>query len=181
MNNSNNYNPLQIPEKKYDLLEIYNKELEGDGKLEFAKHQKEFFRIFLWEIEEIYREDKSNDIEIPISLLLAQAILESWWNTSVYAKKKNNPFGIYFFKDWKKKIRKFHSLKDAISYYINNYRTNEIFEEFRELLRRGEYKGTNLESIEKYAEDNTYITQIKYIIKTYKLRVFDKNLVHSQI
>ena len=108
-------------------------------------------RAWLAAIEARYRV-KPGDIQellsrvdaIPASLALAQAALESGWGTSRFARKGNALFGQW---TWKKgagiapsgikgkpkfAIRKFETLYDAVSAYMNNLNYSHAYGGFRE-------------------------------------------------
>ena len=112
-------------------------------------------------------------IKFPPSLIIAQAILESWWGTSYYSIKKNNPFGIYKFdRKGKRTIRTFNSFKESIAYYLENYRKHPSYKEFIESLSDW-FKIQNLHLIRDYSESEEYIGLIQKIIKDNNLQVFD--------
>jgi Bax protein len=80
---------------------------------------------------------------IPVSLVLAQASIESNWGRSRFAKEANNLFGEW---TWgkrgivpknrapgkKHKIRIFDSLEDSVASYMKNLNRHWAYEEFRE-------------------------------------------------
>ena len=82
--------------------------------------------------------------EIPVSLALAQAVIESGWGTSRFAFEGNALFGQYVWgatnqgiipnerkTDAKYKIKSFNSLSDSVSSYMKNLNTNFHYNEFR--------------------------------------------------
>ena len=98
-----------------------------------------------YRIKELYDKDaymKRIDT-IPVSLVLAQASIESNWGKSRFAREANNLFGEW---TWgkkgivpknrapgkKHKIRIFDSLEDSVASYMKNLNRHWAYEEFRE-------------------------------------------------
>ncbi len=97
-----------------------------------------------YRIKDFYNEEeylKKIDT-IPVSLVLAQAALESGWGKSRFAKEANNLFGEWTFgKDGivpkkrapgkRHKIKKFKSIEDSIASYMLNLNRHQAYKEFR--------------------------------------------------
>ncbi len=87
---------------------------------------------------------KRTDI-IPFSMLASQAILESAWGTSRFAKEGNNYFGIWCFqkgcgmvpkrrdKGAHHEVRSFVNIREGMKMYINILNTKPAFQPFRDL------------------------------------------------
>jgi len=82
---------------------------------------------------------------IPISLVLAQAAIESGWGSSRFVKEANNIFGHWSFSnrglkplsryeeiEYEYSIRIFPTLTHSIRAYMKNLNTNKAYEKFRE-------------------------------------------------
>ncbi len=89
---------------------------------------------------------------IPVSLVLAQAAIESNWGKSRFAKEANNLFGEWTWgkkgiipknrpEGEKYKIRIFSSLEDSIASYMRNLNRHWAYAEFREARYEAREKG----------------------------------------
>ena len=122
--------------------------------------------------------------EIPVSLALAQAVIESGWGTSRFAFEGNALFGQYVWgannhgivpndrkTDAKYKIKSFNSLGDSVASYMKNLNTNIHYNEFRInrfVLRSNKIplRGTYLaEFLYNYSIEDNYTDKIKNIIE----------------
>ena len=156
-------------------------------------------RAWLAAIETRYRV-KPGDIQvllrrvdaIPTSLALAQAALESGWGTSRFTRKGNALFGQW---TWKKgagitpsgiegkakfAIRRFETLFDAVTAYMNNLNYSHAYGAFRKQraeLRRchSDLTGTKLVgTLTRYSiERETYVRKVRQMIRHNRLQQFD--------
>ena len=122
--------------------------------------------------------------EIPVSLALAQAVIESGWGTSRFAYEGNALFGQYVWgsnkngiipndreSDAKFKIKSFDSLSDSVASYMKNLNTNFHYNEFR--INRFVLRSNNLplrgtylaEYLFNYSIEDDYTDKIKNIIE----------------
>jgi len=132
---------------------------------------------------------------VPVSLVLAQAAVESGWGTSRFAREGNALFGQW---TWAKdntegivpenraegkthKIKAFQEPVDAVASYMRNLNTHRAYRELRQrraALRNtdSEITGTILaEGLEAYSEKGyAYVKLIKQIIRTNNLAPLDK-------
>ena len=81
--------------------------------------------LFFKEMMELYDATSIKDLKIrlyphPVSLVLAQAVLESGWGTSKVFSKANNPFGIMSFSNDEER-RKFTNPETHSEVYVRNY------------------------------------------------------------
>ena len=130
---------------------------------------------------------------IPISMILAQSIIESGWGSSRFAQEGNALFGQWTWKDndgIKPKgnlnanfsVKNFKSLLDSVNSYILNLNTHPAYEELRN-FRTSQYKkdsdvtGIDMANfIEKYAEIGfLYVNKVKDMIKKNKLNQFENS------
>jgi len=119
---------------------------------------------------------------VPREIILAQAIIESDYGTSRFAKEGNNLFGVMTFnldephlKPYKDENSKFGARVypnkcDSVKHYIFVLNNSSAFEDFRE-LRYKMLKEDNLdvlklvETLTRYAENPNYIKILKRTIK----------------
>jgi len=130
--------------------------------------------------------------EIPTSLALAQAVIESGWGTSRFAYEGNALFGQYIWgktdngiipkereTDAKYKIKSFSSLSESVASYMKNLNTNFHYNEFRVnrfVLRSNKIplSGTYLaEYLSSYSIEDNYIDKIKNIIEINDFQDFE--------
>ena len=125
---------------------------------------------------------------IPTELALAQAVNESGWGTSRFAREGNNLFGIWTYDQSKGMVpkgrapgathlvRKFDSLQASVRYYLHNLNSHPAYLELRELReqmrRRGEEpSGLVLAAgLTRYsAKGEVYVRLIRELIQRYSL------------
>ena len=137
--------------------------------------------------------------EIPVSLALAQAVIESGWGTSRFAYEGNALFGQYIWgktndgiipnereTDAKYKIKSFNNLGESVASYMKNLNTNFHYNEFRInrfVLRSNKIplKGTYLaEFLSSYSIEDDYIDKIKNIIEINDFQDFENLSIDQQ-
>ena len=138
--------------------------------------------------------------EIPVSLALAQAVIESGWGTSRFAYEGNALFGQYTWgsnkngiipndreTDAKFKIKSFNSLSDSVASYMKNLNTNFHYNEFRInrfVLRSNNLalRGTDLaEYLLSYSIEDNYTDKIKNIIEINNFEDFENLYFKNQL
>ena len=130
---------------------------------------------------------------IPISLILAQSIIESGWGASRFAQEGNALFGQWTWKnddgikpkgnlDANFSVKSFDSLLDSVNSYILNLNTHPAYKELRNFrtLQNNMKKtlsGNDMANfLEKYAEIGfEYVTKVKSMIKKNQLSKFDNS------
>ena len=117
---------------------------------------------------------------IPVSLTLAQGILESGWGTSGLAQKANSLFG---HTDGTKKMKQFSTLVDTVEGYVKNLNKHPAYKEFRKKRAALRHENKPLdahrlaEGLKRYSERGmAYVQDIRKIMKNYKLYEFDRHL-----
>ena len=124
---------------------------------------------------------------IPISLILAQSIIESGWGASRFAQEGNALFGQWTWKnddgikpkgnlDANFSVKSFDSLLDSVNSYILNLNTHPAYQGLRN-FRLSQYNtGKNINGndmanfLDKYAEIGyEYVTKVKKMIKKNQL------------
>lgn len=125
---------------------------------------------------------------LPVSMVLAQAAMESAWGTSRFAREANNLFGQWCFskgcgivpkqrnKGATHEVQKFSSIDKAIGSYflnINSHPTYVITRDVRETMRAQGKPLTGhalVAGLEKYsARGHEYIEELRSMIRTNKL------------
>ena len=130
---------------------------------------------------------------IPISLILAQSIIESGWGGSRFAQEGNALFGQWTWKnndgikpkeniDANFSVKNFKNLQESVNSYILNLNSHPAYKELRN-FRESQYNdGKNFTGndmanfLEKYAEIGfEYITKVKNMIKKNQLSEFENS------
>ncbi|MCP4330469.1 MAG: hypothetical protein GY791_18760 [Alphaproteobacteria bacterium] len=128
---------------------------------------------------------------VPPSLALAQALEESGWGMSRFARIANALFGQHAFRpgrpqvphpvDGTPPIRAFPDLISSISAYMHNLNTHKAYEEFRALRGQARDGGQPLDgnmlaaALVRYSErGEDYIATIQNHIAANRLKQFDK-------
>ena len=161
--------------------------------------------VWVQNLMEEYKADTLDSLlikvdEIPVSLALAQAVIESGWGTSRFAYEGNALFGQYIWgkanngiipnereTDAKYKIKSFNSLSESVASYMKNLNSNFHYNEFRinrfvlrsnKLPLRGAYLAEYLSS---YSIEDDYIDKIKNIIEINDFQDFENLSIDKQI
>lgn len=130
---------------------------------------------------------------MPASLVLAQAINESGWGQSRFARDGNNFFGIWCYQrgcgivpkrrapNKTHEVKRFASVDASVNGYIHNLNTNPAYQELRDIRARQHQKQQALhgyqlaEGLAHYSEKKQlYVVLIRYIIGKYDLAKFDR-------
>jgi len=131
--------------------------------------------------------------EIPPSLALAQAAIESGWGKSRFAKEANNIFGHWEYSnkgllpkstykniDINYSLKIFPSIEDSIKAYFKNLNTNRAYRKFRE--KRAKFKeedkpftGMNAaDTLKDYSQlKEEYVKRLQSLIKSNHWEKFD--------
>ncbi len=129
--------------------------------------------------------------KFPISMMLAQAIIESGWGTSRFAQEGNALFGQW---TWKKNdgilpknpsysnfsVKSFRNLQHSVNSYILNLNTHRAYTKLRNyrklMMNYNKFKGKKFSKyLDKYAEIGfRYVLKINKIIDEYNLESYNK-------
>ena len=115
---------------------------------------------------------------LPVTLVVAQGILESDWGKSRFAVEGNNLFGIKEYdisephmhtKNSNKMVRKYFTRCESVHDYIDMLTTYEIYHSFQdELLYQWLINNTDvhklIDELKIYAEDINYRNKLKHIV-----------------
>ena len=124
---------------------------------------------------------------IPVILVQAQAIQESNWGRSRFAKEGNNFFGIKEFDltephmkakerlDAHWGLRKYNSMCDSVEDYMNLLSTSYKYKEFQELLLLQWFENevdlhALVDTLYNYAENPNYRDEVKQIINKLEVK-----------
>ena len=128
---------------------------------------------------------------IPNSIVLAQAVNESGWGTSRFAREYNALFGQYTYdinngvvpyereKGKKHLIRNFSSIDKSVESYFRNINTHYAYQRFREVRSQIHKSDLNknikllTQTLNVYAEDEAYVDTINSIIDSNNFFQFD--------
>ena len=136
---------------------------------------------------------------IPNSIAIAQAVKESGWGTSRFAKEGNALFGEWTYDNdngllpfereagQKHLIRSFDSIRSSVVAYMKNINSHNAYKIFRN--KRAEYRNQNLplnskvlvHELSPYAELPNYTDILFDIIKTNGLDQFDDVILVNEI
>ncbi len=141
----------------------------------------------------LFRDLKQRINIIPVSLALAQAIVESGWGQSRFALEGNALYGQWTTneqkglipedrdKDKTHAVRKFENLKESVQAYMHNINTHRAYYSFRVVRRiaeRVQYTdpiSAKVKFLAAYAEiGQEYVDKLELIIESNKLREFDR-------
>jgi Bax protein len=176
---SNDLSQIEYFSKRYKIKDY--------KKINFAK-------LSVKQVEEIKSKLLIKVNKIPISMILAQAIIESGWGSSRFAKEGNALFGEW---TWQKGIgikpqekldanyavKNFSNISASLNSYILNLNRHEAYNELRNYRNKKYRNGDPITGYEAanflsgYAEIGyQYVTKVKDMIKFNKLERFE-NLV----
>ena len=186
---------LDIRGERQFLLSIRGKSKTGfsSGEISKVKKLSSKYRLPELDIEMDGLVQLLNRVdEIPVSMVLAQAAIESAWGTSRFARDANNLFGQWCYKKGcglvplrrnlgsKHEVKKFDSVEDAIEEYLHNLNTNNAYNYLREVrknLRQDKQvlSGNKLaEGLLNYSEmREKYIEEVRAVIRINKLSKHD--------
>ncbi len=169
---------LSIQLNKVELLSL---------KASLSQEEQQF-------IDELMKKYKATNVEMlksrlhtfPVSIVLAQAAIESAWGTSRFFLEANNPFGLWSFDPHEERIeasstrsgtkvylRKFNNLEQAIEGYFKTLATGP-FAEFRKerLTTKDPYVLVNY-LIDYSERREAYVKELTSVIKGNDLTKYD--------
>ena len=134
--------------------------------------------------------------EIPVSIALAQAAIESGWGTSRFVNEGNALFGQW---SWHKgsgivptdrnseetyEIKSFDNLSDSVESYMKNLNTNVNYKDFRKSRNEFKQNKSDVDSISllkflsKYAQNENYPKILEEIIVKNNFKDFDDTTLY---
>ncbi len=131
---------------------------------------------------------------LPVSIVLAQAAIESGWGTSRFFREGNNIFGMWSFDSTENRmptlshrngtriyLQKFDNLEQAIEAYFFMLNTRKPFAAFRTLRNKTDNPLILIDSLKRYSErGESYINDLSSIIRTNHLQRYDSCRIAPQ-
>ena len=188
----------KIIEQRRDVERMMSKFLESGGisrrersRVDTLLEEYKFDPVEELE-EQTFRDLLSRVDEIPPSLALSQAALESAWGSSRFARDGFNLFGMWCYEPGcgmvpRKRpvgktyeVAKYDTPRDSFAAYIKNLNTNRHYvgmRSIRRALRRNEVdlRGYDLAAgLDRYSQEGwDYIAKVQSLIRSNKLDRFD--------
>ena len=175
-------------EKKFLRADLNENEVNETIRLA-VKYKLDYSTIDL----KLFRDLKQRINIIPVSLALAQAIVESGWGQSRFALEGNALYGQWTTNEQKgiipedrdedktHAVRKFENLQQSVQAYMHNINTHRAYYSFRVVRRiaeRVQYTdpiSAKVKFLAAYAEiGQEYVDKLEFIIESNKLREFDR-------
>ena len=175
-------------EKKFLRKNLNENELQETNRLA-KKYKLDDSEINL----KLFRDLKQRINIIPVSLALAQAIVESGWGQSRFALEGNALYGQWTYNELKgiipenrdddksHAVRKFDNLAQSVQAYMHNINTHSAYYSFRVVRRiaeRVQYTdpvSAKVKFLAAYAEiGQEYVDKLELIIESNNLREFDR-------
>jgi len=175
-----------IKESRNKLLTTYKSVADLQDQ-NLTIQDEEYLKI----LYKIYKVPKGNIKKLllsikphPISIVLAQATLESGWGSSRFYKEANNIFGIWSFSQDDDRIkaksrkgvylRKYDSFVEAVDDYMAMLGRNPRYEEFRKERFKTENPYKIIKHLEIYSElRKEYVNRLRLVIKANKFQKYD--------
>ncbi|HLO75032.1 MAG TPA: glucosaminidase domain-containing protein [Magnetospirillum sp.] len=125
--------------------------------------------------------------QIPPSLALAQAAIETGWGTSTLARRSQNLFGqIAAGSD--NGMRRFDTLNEAVRAYVHNLNTGATYAEFRRARAKARHAGRPLDghalagTLQGYSEaGRNYVSALRALIRNNDMADFDQARLSRQL
>jgi len=202
--NSISLNKLQVSEKKQKffhmilpaiLISKENLKLKRERVLslmstpieELTKDDKEFLEGLYKKYKTTNNKKLANRLKThPVSIILAQAAIESAWGESRFFKKGNNIFGMWSYNKNEPRIKALGT-RNGKAIYVKKYASvSDAIDDYFMVIGRGAYKSFRqhrnitdnpLELVKylvNYCELSNYPNKLKKFIVHNKLRKFDK-------
>jgi len=130
----------------------------------------------------------------PVSIILAQAAIESGWGSSRFFLEGNNIFGMWSFDSAQNRmsasshrngtkiyLQKFDNLEQSIDAYYIMLDTRQIFASFRAVRTKTSNPFVIIDSLKRYSErGNAYVGDLAQIIRSNHLQRFDSCKIAPQ-
>ena len=130
--------------------------------------------------------------QIPVSMVLAQAALESAWGTSRFSREANNFFGHWCFTEGcgiepneraegkKHEVKMFDNVEESLRIYFRNINSHPAYQSVRQIRATSREKGQSLSGLEmvaglvKYStRGHDYIEELRAIIRYNKFEIIE--------
>lgn len=195
---------LSIKERKKEFLNMMLPAVIAvKAKLDYERLQVEFLETkkkrspmdkqFLDKLEKEYQTRNLKVLAkrlqtFPVSIVLAQAALESGWGTSRFFQEANNPFGMWSFSDSHARVqalasrgdgkkvylRKFKNLRAAVKAYYAMLATGRTFQRFRNMKMKTDNPLKLIQALNTYSERGAaYVNDLASVITFNNLDKYD--------
>jgi len=170
---------LDITREKVEILMLKNVMTPSDA-------------TFLLPLMKKYRTNNIHELvkrlqTFPVSIILAQAAIESGWGSSRFFLQGNNIFGMWSFDPKQNRmaatshrngikiyLQKFNNLEASINAYYVMLDTRQIFASFRSVRTKTNNPLIIIDSLKKYSErGDAYINDLARMIRDNHLQRFD--------
>lgn len=184
----------KIRQEREFVLDVFSKSFFEWSRLEALKVSKIAKKYKIKSIYDINK-FKKRVATIPVSLVLAQAAVESGWGKSRFVKAANNIFGHWTFgklgivpkkrdSNKKHKLKLFKNISESVASYMLNLNRNYAYREFRSerythMIDGRDYTGeVAAENMRRYSQiGEKYVKIIKNVILENELHLFDSSNV----
>ena len=170
-----------------DIKILRNKVLKLKEKLDRNYRLTNEEYIFLSRLFSKYKTQKIDELlrrlnTHPVSIILAQAALESGWGTSRFFVEANNVFGIWTFKKQsgikaissEARLARYSNLLEAVQEYLFNINVGWAYEGFRTKRLNSEKPLVLINYLEKYSVlRKEYVNRLNNIIRRNHLERYD--------
>ena len=163
-----------------NLLDLKDANLTESDK-EYLDNLYKLYRIKDRDIDKLILAVKPH----PISVILAQAALESGWGTSRFFREGSNIFGIWSFDENEERIKakgsngvylkKYDSYVESVDDYMLILGRSPKYEEFRKARMETDDPNELIQYLKVYSElRDEYVRRLRIVIKANKFTKFDK-------
>ncbi len=194
---------LPVPEKKQKFFDMMLPAiLVAKTNLDFTRQEverlirkKKMTRLERKSLEELMKKYHTKNVQelikrlytFPVSIVLAQAAIESGWGTSRFFVQANNPFGMWSFNPDHNRIaaastrdgtkvylRKFRDIEQAIDAYYKMLATGKPFVAFRDARMHESNPDSLIQYLKMYSERrDSYVQDLAKVIRTSHLKKYD--------
>ena len=196
-------NKLPVKEKKQKFFDLLLPSiLVAKTNLDYTRQQVERLTLkktmtpkdtlFIMPLMKKYRAKTLSELvnrlqTVPVSIVLAQAAIESGWGSSRFFREGNNVFGMWSFDSTENRIpalshrngtriylQKFNNLEESIDAYFTMLNTRTSFAPFRALRQKTDDPLLLIDSLRIYSErGKDYINDIARLIRVNHLQRYD--------
>ena len=153
--------------------------------------------LFFKEMMEKYDATSLKDLKIrlyphQVSLVLAQAALETGWGTSKVFSRANNPFGIMSFSNDEQRkrflnpnmqtevyVRSYNDVNQCVEHYYLFTAKLASYEKFRKKRWERGSSSVLVRLLKSYHETNEYVTLVESIIQRNELEKYDNIMINK--
>ena len=175
--------------EKIKILELHEPSFEYDNNIQFVQSMHKCIDFLNMTITHKNR--------VPYEMIIGQAVLETGWGKSRFAKQANNLFGIRTFssevphllpegiKDWPGwGVRKFKTKCSSVKEYIRLLNEHSAYSDFRKMRKQMLDRNQNLDALRLIKTLTNFSTTPDYDERTtkmiMKIRAMEKKLLTKQ-